>query len=206
VAVAVKAVVFDLGKVLVDWDPRHLYRKLFDDEAAMEEFLATVCTLEWNDRLDRGMPFAEGVAQLTAAFPEHRDLIDAYHSRWIEMVPGAVEETVVVLAELHGRGVPLYALSNWSAETFLLVRDRFPFMEWFDGIVLSGEVGVTKPDARIFDELRTRYGLEPATTLFIDDIEANVDGARAAGLQAVRFDSAATLRGDLTRLGVLESD
>jgi 2-haloacid dehalogenase len=122
------------------------------------------------------------------------------------MVPGAVEETVVLLAELRDRGVPLFALSNWSAETFDLVRHQFPFMEWFDGIVLSGEVGVIKPDARIFAELQTRYGLEPATTLFIDDNSANVDGALAAGLQAVRFESAATLRDYLSGLGLLDSD
>jgi 2-haloacid dehalogenase len=200
------AVVFDLGGVVVDWNPRHLYRKLFDDEAAMEDFLATVCTMAWNDQLDKGLPFVDGVAQLITEFPEHRELIQAYHSRWVEMVPGALDDTVAVMAELRELGMPLYALSNWSVETFVLVRDRFPFLDWFDGILLSGEIGVTKPDRRIFDELCARFDLDPIKTLFIDDNPPNVDGAQAAGLQAVRFESAATLRGDLIRLGVLQSD
>jgi 2-haloacid dehalogenase len=202
----VQAVVFDLGGVVIDWNPRHLYRKLFDDEESMEDFLATVCTMAWNDELDKGLPFAQGVAQLVADFPHHRELIEAYHSRWVEMVPGAIDETVTLLAELRDAAVPLYALSNWAVETFVLVHDRFPFLAWFDGIVLSGEVGVTKPDKRIFEELTARFGLDPGTTLFIDDNPPNVEGARAAGLQAVLFVSAATLRGDLRRLGVGQSD
>jgi 2-haloacid dehalogenase len=119
------------------------------------------------------------------------------------MVAGPIDDTVAIADELRGRRMPLYALSNWSHETFRLVRHEFPFLEWFDGVLLSGDVGVTKPDRRIFDELVRRYGLDPATTLFIDDSPPNVDGALAAGLQSVRFTSAATLREDLTRLGVL---
>jgi 2-haloacid dehalogenase len=202
---SVTAVVFDLGGVLIDWNPRHLYRKLFDDEDAMEEFLATVCTMAWNDELDRGLPFAEGVARLTAEHPAHAALIDAYHRRWVEMIAGPIADAVDVAAELRARAMPLYALSNWSRETFSLVRHQFPFLGWFAGILLSSDVGVTKPDARIFAELCSRFDLEPASTLFIDDNPPNVDGARAAGLVGVRFQSAATLRGDLGRLGVLES-
>jgi 2-haloacid dehalogenase len=199
----ITSVVFDLGGVLIDWNPRHLYRKLFDDEAAMETFLTTVCTMDWNDRLDRGQPFAEGVAQLAAEFPDHRELIEAYHARWIEMVAGPIDDAVAVAGELHEGGVPLYALSNWSYETFDLVRDRFSFLKWFTGILLSGEIGITKPDRRIFDELCHRFGLVPEDTLFVDDNPPNVDGARAAGLQAVRFEAATTLRGQLFRLGLL---
>ena len=196
-------VVFDLGGVLIDWDRRHLYRKLFDSEDEMEEFLASVCTMEWNDQLDRGRPFADAVAELAAEHPHHADRIEAYHSRWIEMVAGVMDDTVAIVDELRGRGVPLYALSNWSEETFRLVRHEFLFLDWFDGVLLSSEIGITKPDRRIFDELVRRYGLDPATTLFIDDNPPNVEGAIAAGLQAVRFETATTLREDLTRLGVL---
>lgn len=198
------AVVFDLGGVLIDWNPRHLYRKLFDDEAAMEEFLATVCTPAWNDDLDRGRPFAEIVAELSAEQPEHRELIEAYQARWVEMVPGAIDDAVALVAEVQAAGVPVYALSNWSPETFVLVRHRFPFLDGLDGILLSGEIGITKPDARIFAELCARFGLDPGATLFIDDNVANVEGARAAGLQAVLFETATTLRGDLSGLGVID--
>lgn len=199
----VTAVVFDLGGVLIDWDRRHLYRKLFDSEEEMEEFLASVCTMEWNDQLDRGRPFADAVEELAAEHPHHAEHIEAYHSRWIEMVAGVIDATVAIVDELRGRGVPLYALSNWSDETFRLVRHEFPFLEWFDGVLLSGEIGITKPDRRIFDELVRRYELDAATTLFIDDNPPNVDGAIAAGLQAIRFESATTLREDLTGRGLL---
>ena len=201
----IKTVVFDLGGVLTDWDRRHLYRKLFDDADEMETFLSTVCTMEWNDQLDRGKPFADAIAELSAKHPDYADHIEAYHSRWIEMVAGVMDDTVAIVEELRGHGVPLYALSNWSHETFLLVRHQLPFLELFDGILLSSEIGITKPDRRIFEELFRRFGLDPADTLFIDDAAPNVEGARAAGLQAVRFESATTLREDLVRRGLLDN-
>jgi 2-haloacid dehalogenase len=190
----IDAVVFDLGGVLIDWDPRRLYRKLLADEAAVEEFLATVTTPEWNAEQDRGRPFAEGVAELVERHPAHAAAIAAYHERWEEMLGGEVPGTVAVLAELRAAGVPLYALSNWSAETFRLTRGRFPFLEWFDGLVVSGEERVAKPDRRIFDLLLQRFGLVPATTLFIDDSPANVAAALELGMDAVLFRDAATLR------------
>lgn len=189
--------------MLVDWDRRHLYRKLFDDEAAMEDFLATICTMEWNDELDRGRPFADAVADLSARHPGHADRIAAYHERWVEMVAGPMHDVVAILEELRCRAVPLYAVSNWSEEVFRLVRADFAFLDWFDGIVLSSEVGVTKPDRRIFDELTLRYGLDLPRALFIDDSPPNVEGARLAGLEAVQFTSATTLREDLAGRGLL---
>ena len=197
---------FDLGGVLIDWNPRHLYRKIFATDDEVEAFLDEVGLMSWNDRLDQGLPFAEGVAEWSAAFPGRADHIAAFHERWVETIAGPVDGTAAVLDELRVRGVPIYALSNWSTETFGLVRHEYPFLEWFDGILLSAEVGVTKPDRRIFDELCARYGLDPARTLFVDDNPPNVDGARAAGLQAVLFKSATTLRDDLCRLGVLGTD
>ena len=192
-----KAVVFDLGGVLIDWDPRYLYRKLLHDEAAVEEFLATVCTPEWNAELDRGRPFAEGVAELVERHPEHAAAIAAYHERWPEMVAGDIPGTVEVLAELRAAGVPLYALTNWSAETFAITRGRFEFLEWFDGLLVSGEERVTKPDPAIFQLLLDRFGLDPTATVFVDDSEANVAAARRLGFDAIRFTGHEELRREL---------
>jgi 2-haloacid dehalogenase len=194
---ATKAVVFDLGGVLIDWDPRHLYRKLLADEAVVEEFLATVCTPEWNAELDRGRPFAEGVAELVERHPEHAAAIAAYHERWPEMVAGDIPGTVEVLAELRAAGVPLYALTNWSAETFAITRGRFEFLEWFDGLLVSGEERVTKPDPAIFQLLLDRFGLDPTATVFVDDSAANVAAARRLGFDAIRFTGHEELRREL---------
>jgi 2-haloacid dehalogenase len=193
----VKAVVFDLGGVLIDWDPRYLYRKLLDDEAAVEEFLATVCTPEWNAEQDRGRPFAEGVAELVERHPVHAVAITAYHERWPEMLGGAVGGTVEVLAELRAAGVPVYALTNWSAETFGVARERFEFLEWFDGVLVSGEERMIKPDPAIFRLLLDRFGLDPGATFYVDDSEPNVEAAGRLGFDAVRFRTPARLRRDL---------
>jgi 2-haloacid dehalogenase len=190
-------VVFDVGGVLIDWDPRHLYRKLLSDEAAVEWFLAEVCSLEWNREQDRGRPWAEAVAQLSARFPEHAELIAAYYARWDEMVPGPVAGTVGLLGELRAHGVPCYALTNFSAEMWARVRRRFGFLGWFDGIVVSGEEGLVKPDPRIYRVLLDRFRLDPATTLYVDDQVANVAAAEALGMAAHRFTSAPDLRARL---------
>jgi len=203
--VPLKAVVFDLGGVLIDWDPRYLYRKLLDDEAAVEEFLATVCTPEWNAEQDRGRPFAEGVAELVGRHPVHAAAITAYQERWPEMLGGAVGGTVEVLAELRAAGVPVYALTNWSAETFGIARERFEFLEWFDGVLVSGEERMIKPDPAIFRLLLDRFGLDPGATFYIDDSPANVAAADRLGFDAVRFTSPAQLRRDLEARGLLSA-
>ena len=197
-------VVFDLGGVLIDWNPRYLYRHLFDDETAMETFLAEVATPEWNARQDEGRTWAAAVEMLASEHPEHRDLIAAYWHRWHEMLGGAIGPTVEILDELRGSGVRLLALTNWSAETFPVARERYHFLEWFDGIVVSGDLKIAKPDPRIFRHLVDHYGLEPSATVFIDDSAANVSAAAALGLTALRFEGAATLRRDLAALGLLD--
>jgi 2-haloacid dehalogenase len=202
---ATKAVVFDLGGVLIDWDPRYLYRKLLADEAAVEEFLATICTPEWNDELDRGRPFAEGVAELAERYPAHAAAITAYHERWPEMLGGAIGGTVELVAELRAGGVPVYALTNWSAETFGIARERYAFLDWFDGVVVSGEERMIKPDPAIFQVLLDRFGLDPAATFYVDDSEANVEAARRLGFDAVRYTGPRQLRRDLAARGVLSS-
>ena len=200
----VDTAVFDLGGVLIDWDPRHLYRTLFDDEAEMEAFLATVTTPEWNLAQDAGRSWAEAIEELAARHPEQRERIEAYWRRWPETLGDAIESTVAVLAELHARGVRLLALSNWSAETFPLARPRYPFLEWFDGIVISGEERLVKPDPRLFAVLVDRFGVEPAATVFVDDQPRNVEAAADLGFRAIRFVDAASLRDDLRGLGLLD--
>ena len=196
-------VVFDLGGVLIDWDPRHLYRQLFDDPDEMEAFLAEVTTAEWNAHQDAGRPWAEAIEILVAEHPERRELIEAFHRRWPEMLAGEIPGTVDVLTALRATGIRLVALTNWSAETFPVARERFDFLAWFEGIVVSGEVGVNKPDPRIFEHLLERFGIEPAEALFIDDSPANIDTATALGFRAIRFTDAAALRRELIRLELL---
>ena len=201
------AVVFDLGGVLIDWDPRYLYRTLFDgDDAAMEAFLSEVVTQEWNGHQDAGRPWSEAIEVLAAKHPERRDLIAAFWERWPEMLGGALDETVAILAELRAAGVRVYALSNWSAETFPRARPRFPFLDWFDGIVISGEVKLVKPDPRIFSHLLETHGLAAHRTVFVDDSETNVAAAAELGMIAIRFEGAAALRRELRSLGLPVSE
>jgi 2-haloacid dehalogenase len=198
-------VVFDLGGVLVDWNPRYLYRRLFDDEAAMERFLAEVCTSHWNEQQDAGRPWREAIAALSAEHPQHAGLIAAYRERWDEMLRGPIAASVAILDELRARGVPLYALTNWSHETFPLARRRFRFMETFLGIVVSGEERLIKPDPAIFQRLLSRYGLDPARTVYIDDAPRNVAAAARLGMHALHFRDPATLRDELCRAGLLDA-
>ena len=199
-----RIVVFDLGGVLLQWDPRHLYRKLFPgDETAMEAFLAEVCTVEWNERQDAGRPFAEAVAELMPRHEAKRHLVEAFGSRFGEMIPGAIDGTVEIVQELKARGVPLYALTNWSAETFPPQRSRFPFLELFDGIVVSGNEGVIKPDVRIFEILLGRYRIAAHEAVFIDDNPQNAKAASALGIHGIHFQSAGQLRRELSALQLL---
>ena len=196
-------VIFDLGGVLLDWNPRYLYRKLFDDEAEVEDFLARVCNMAWNAQFDAGRPMAEGVAELTCRFPEYAGPIEAFQARWPETLGDALEETVGILAELRRRGHRLYVLSNFSAETYPHARARLDFLQWFDGIVISGEVGVIKPDPGIYCVLFERHGIDPAGAVFIDDVPANVAAGQAFGLDALHFTSAGALRAALEQRTLL---
>jgi 2-haloacid dehalogenase len=196
-------VVFDLGGVLIDWDPRHLYRQLFDDPDEMESFLAKVTTAEWNGHQDAGRPWAEAIEILVAEHPERRELIEAFRRRWPEMLAGEIPGTVDVLAELRAARVRLVALSNWSAEMFPVALERFDFLAWFEGIVISGEVGVNKPDRRIFEHLAQRFGIEPEEAVFVDDSAANIDAATDLGFCAIHFTGVTALRPALVRLGLL---
>jgi 2-haloacid dehalogenase len=197
-------VLFDLGGVLVDWNPRYLYRPLFGgDAAAMEDFLARVCPPEWNHQMDEGKPFAQAVAERQRLFPEHAPLIAQWHEGWPQMLRDEIPGTVAILRELRDRSVRLFALTNWSAETFPVALARYPFLAWFEDIVVSGEVALAKPDPRIFELTISRTGLDPAATLFTDDSARNVEAARACGLRAELFTSPQRLRATLEAFGVL---
>jgi 2-haloacid dehalogenase len=192
---AITSVVFDLGNVLVDWDPRYLYRRLFNnDEDAVNKFLSEVCTPQWNMARDRGSSFAEGEAQLIARFPEKADLIRAWKIHYNEMMKGDIEGSVTILGELRAQGIPLYALTNWSAETFPIGRERFAFFGWFRGIVVSGEEKIAKPDARIYQILINRFNLDAYKTLFIDDRQENIDAAKVLGFKTIHFTNPDDLR------------
>lgn len=197
------AVVFDLGGVLLDWDPRHLYRKLFDDDAAMEHFLSEVCTMEWHHAHDLGIPPEQTSPPLIAAHPEQAELIWAWTRRSEEMLGGPIEGTVEILRTLTDQGVPCYALTNMETWTYPGRRERYEFLRWFDGTVVSGFERVAKPDVRVFELLLDRFGLSAPTTLFIDDSAKNVRAARAVGMQAVEFESPDRLRRRLADAGLL---
>lgn len=201
---SIRAVVFDLGGVLLDWDPRYLYRKLFDDETAMERFLSEVCTLEWHRANDLGASPEDTCGPLAAAHPELAEAIWAWTGRSEEMLAGPIEGSVEVLRELRDAGVPCYALTNMERHTYPVRRERFAFLRWFDGAVVSSFEGVAKPDPRIFELLLERFGLKASETALIDDSAVNVAAARAVGLRAVRFESPEQLRRWLENAGLLD--
>lgn len=199
-------VIFDLGGVLIDWNPRYLYQKLIPDEQEMTSFLNTVTTSDWNEEQDAGRSLAEGTALLIAQHPEYKDLIEPFYGRWHEMLGGAIAGTVEILRELHTEGrYRLYALTNWSAETFPVAQEQFEFLQWFEGIVVSGTEKMRKPTAEFYHLLLTRYGVEPSQAVFIDDNLRNIHAAQAIGLHTIHFESAEQLREELTALGVLPS-
>jgi 2-haloacid dehalogenase len=203
--VSVDTVVFDIGQVLLDWDPRHLYRRLIADEAAMERFLAEVCPPAWNLEQDRGRPWEEGIAERIALFPGQEALIHAYRARWIEMIAGEIPGTMALHGALRDAGVPLYALTNFAADTFEEAAGRFPVLrQGFRDVVVSGAEGMVKPDPAIYRLLLARNGgIDPARCLFIDDSLRNVRGAEAVGMRAHHFRDAATLAAELRALGLL---
>ena len=200
----VGTVVFDIGNVLIEWDPRHLYREYFDgQDALMDDFLSSVCTPAWVLEQDRGRTWEDGVAALAAEYPDCAELIRAFHERWHDMVAGEIPGTAEVLEALKAKGLPLYALSNFSREKYAETRPRYPSFELFDGMVISGEVGLVKPDPAIWRLLLERYGLDPAQVLYVDDLAENCAVAEGLGMTAIQFHSAAHLRAELERVGVL---
>lgn len=198
----IRHIVFDIGKVLIHYDPELPYRRLIADETRRRWFLESVCTPDWNIEQDRGRSWADAEALLIGQHPEEADLIRAFRTNWHEMVPHAYDDTVAILEGLIDEGRDVTMLTNFAADTFAEARTRFPFLNRPRGVTVSGEVRLLKPDRAIYEHHAASFGLEPVATLFIDDSVKNVEGARAAGWQAVHFTDATTLAGDLARLGV----
>jgi len=198
-----KTIIFDLGGVLVDWNPQHLFRKIFPDQEEMDFFLRAVCSLEWNAQIDRGYPIKVAIAELTTEHPEYTDQINAYFDRWDEMISGSFPETVKILKEIKDAGYPLVGLSNWSGETLPRIAHQFEFLNWFDPLVLSGEVEMVKPDPDIYHYLLKEINREPGECIFIDDSEVNIQTAEKLGFEGIHFSSPQQLRDRLDQLGIL---
>ena len=197
----IRNIVFDFGGVLVDWNPAYLFRGVFRNRTEMDHFLENVCTSDWNEQQDAGRPLSEAIRVLQAKHPEYHEEIRLYYEKWTTMLGGPIEESVALLEPLKA-GYRLFGLTNWSAETFPIARDMYPFFELFDGIVISGEEKLKKPDERIYRVLLERYGLDAAECLFIDDRSVNVQAASDLGFQAIHLKDRGTLEAELARMGI----
>ncbi len=194
---SITTIIFDLGGVLVDWDPRYLYRDVFQDDARMERFLAEVCTLEWIREMDAGKSVVQAVSERMQRFPGYASSLALWLSDWDKTLRGPIEGTVSILRALGQRGGRLVALTNWSAETFPIARKRFEFLTYFEDVLVSGEHRMLKPDRAIFDLACRRWSIEPSHSLFIDDSAANIESAKALGFNCIHFKSPDSLRAAL---------
>jgi len=200
---SIDTIIFDLGGVLIDWNPRYVYRKIFKSEEEIEWFLENVTTPDWNENQDAGYPLHKATEELVAKHPEWEPEIKAYYGRWLEMLGGQIHETVEILQQLKHTGkYRLYALTNWSAETFPHALERFEFFKLFEGVVVSGEEKMRKPSAEFYKIILDRYLLDPSTTVFIDDSLRNVKGAEAIGITGIHFHNPSQLKEELRRLGI----
>lgn len=196
----IKNIIFDFGGVLIDWNPRYLYKSYFNNDEEMEHFLADICNGEWNIRQDAGRPFAEAVKELQAKFPEYAEAIQMYDDDWEKMLKCELPESIDLLKELKSMGYGIYGLTNWSAEKIGYAFANYSFFSLFDGIVVSGVEKVVKPDRKIYEILLERYSLKPGECVFIDDNQDNVDMAKVLGINAIRFDNIGNVKEHLETL------
>jgi 2-haloacid dehalogenase len=201
---SVNTVIFDLGGVLIDWNPKYLYRKIFSTEKEVDWFLNNICTSEWNDQQDGGRSFETATKELISLHPEWEEPITAWYGRWQETIRGPIPETVDILREIRdSKKFKLYALTNWSAETFPWAYQNFEFLHWFEGIVVSGQENTRKPFADFYQILFDRYNVEPSKALFIDDNMKNIAGAEAVGLQTIHFLDAQQVSSELKQRKII---
>jgi 2-haloacid dehalogenase len=200
----INTIIFDLGGVLIDWNPKYLYRKIFRSEMAVDYFLNNITTPDWNEQQDGGRSLEEATKLLVDQYPEYTTEIEAFYGRWEEeMLGGAIEGTVDVLKSfIDNPDYKVYALTNWSAETFPFARKKFSFLKWFDGILVSGEENMKKPDPDIYDLIIDRFGIDRSRSIFIDDSLRNVNGAEKAGIQSIHFTDPIALKDRLISLNL----
>ncbi len=199
----IDTIIFDLGGVLIDWNPRYLYSKIFNTEEEITWFLENICTPEWNEKQDAGRSFEEATDELLEKFPEHEEAIKAWYGRWQETIRGPIHETVDILKAIKdSKKYRLYALTNWSAETFPWARKTFDFLGWFEGIVVSGDEKTRKPFHDFYHILLKRYNVDPSKAIFIDDNKHNFLAANEIGIDAIHFQSPQDLREQLLRRGI----
>jgi 2-haloacid dehalogenase len=200
----IETIIFDLGGVLIDWNPRYLYNKILKDEQQVTWFLENICTSEWNDQQDAGRSFEEATKALIQQHPEWEEPITAWYSRWQETIRGPIENTVEILQQIKDKGDHrLYALTNWSAETFPWALANFDFLHWFEGIVVSGVEKSRKPFPEFYQILFDRYKVAPSSAVFIDDNFKNIEGANKVGLNTIHFRDPRQLKDSLVQLGIL---
>lgn len=201
----IDGVIFDLGGVLIDWNPKHLYRKIFgENEDKLNFFLTEICPLEWNERQDAGRPLSVAISERVLEYPEWEHEIRAYYDRWIEMIGGEIPGTAEIVDELAASGIRLFALSNWSLETYPLIRGDYPVLGHFERIMLSAEFGYAKPDPRLFQIALREVDLPIEKLLFVDDNIRNIRVARQIGLKSIHFTSSASLRTILFAAGLVQ--
>jgi len=199
----INTIIFDLGAVLIDWNPRYMYNNVFQTEEEVEWFLENICTPDWNENQDAGYPLQKATDELVAKHPEWEEEIRAYYGRWTEMLGEPIKETVELFAGLKEKNdLKFYALTNWSHETFPVALKRFDFLQWFDGIVVSGEEKTRKPFADFYQILLKRYNIDPSSSILIDDNLRNIKGAEAVGINGIHFINAQQLKDDLAKWNI----
>lgn len=200
----IKNIIFDLGGVLIDWNPDYVFKEVFKDDEKLAWFYREICTMDWNENQDAGYPLAKATEERIALFPQHEDLIRMYYGRWEEMLGDVIHGTVELLKQcVDDPALKVVALTNWSAETFPVALEKFDFLQWFEGIVVSGEEMTRKPFPDIYQTTLNRFDLKPEESLFIDDNKRNIEAAKALGIKCIHFISPLQLEKELKKIKLL---